>query len=49
MLRSIPVMDVQNIVIHSFEFPEAWVDTSRLDHRLLAVDWYQWRQYFIPS
>ena len=26
----------QNIVIHSFEFPEAWVDTSRLDHHLLA-------------
>ena len=25
-----------NIVIHSFEFLEAWVDTSRLDHRLLA-------------
>ena len=25
----------QNIVIHSFEFPGAWVDTSRLDHHLL--------------
>ena len=25
-----------NIVIHSFEFPEAWVATSRLNHRLLA-------------
>ena len=26
----------QKIVIHSFKFPEAWVATSRLDHRLLA-------------
>ena len=25
----------QNIVIHSFEFPGAWVDTSRLVHHLL--------------
>ena len=25
-----------NIVMHSFEFLEAWVATSRLDHRLLA-------------
>ena len=25
-----------NMVIHSFEFPETWVGTSRLDHRLLA-------------
>ena len=36
----------QNIVMHSFEFPEAWqwVATSRLDHRFwleVAVDWYQ--------
>ena len=30
------ISDFQNIVIHSFEFPEAWVATSRLDHRLLA-------------
>ena len=26
----------QNIVMHSFEFSEAWVATSRLDHCLLA-------------
>ena len=26
----------QNIIRHSFKFPEAWVATSRLDHRLLA-------------
>ena len=26
----------QNIVIHIFEFPEARVDTSRLDYHLLA-------------
>ena len=26
----------QNIVRHSFEFPEAWVATSRLDHLFLA-------------
>ena len=25
-----------NIVMHSFEFLEAWVATSRLGHRLLA-------------
>ena len=27
---------LMNIVVHSFAFPEAWVDTSRLDHRLLV-------------
>ena len=26
----------QNIIMHSFEFSEAWVATSRLDHHLLA-------------
>ena len=26
----------QNIIMLSFKFPEAWVVTSRLDHRLLA-------------
>ena len=26
----------QNIVRHSFKFPEAWVATSRLDHLFLA-------------
>ena len=26
----------QNILRHSFEFPDAWLSTSRLDHRLLA-------------
>ena len=29
-----------NIVIHSFEFLEAWVATSILDHRLLARHGY---------
>ena len=37
------------IVIHSFEFPKAWGDDSRLYHRLVAVDWYQRRNNFIPS
>ena len=32
--------------MHSFEFPEAWAATSRLDHPLSArhgyfIDWYQ--------
>ena len=26
----------QNVVIHTFEFPEAWVATSRLGHCLLV-------------
>ena len=30
--------DFQRIIRRSFEFPEAWVATSRLDHHLLA--WY---------
>ena len=47
-------MIFQNIIRHSFKFPEAWVATSRLDHRLLA--WRGWwlvtvkeKKDFVPS
>ena len=47
-------MIFQNMVRHSFEFPEAWVATLRLDHCLLASrGWWlvtvKEKKNFVPS